>query len=489
MQRFLPLAGLLAVLAAPVAAAAPDLPAPLERALADPELRGRTAGVLVQEVGGGEPLVALAPDRPLRPASAMKLLTTACALERLGPAWQAATVFAAAGRPDAAGRITGDLWVRAGGSPLLRAEDLWAALRQLAARGLRHVGGDVVIDVSLFDDAHRPGSWPARRVIDPYDAPQGAFSVGWNSLAVIVRPGAAPGAPAEVSTFPLAAVARVVNRVRTGQRTAIDIVLATPEGDPGRITVSGTIAAGAAPRTEWVHLGDPDAIGRAALVELLEDVGIAVAGTVRTGLAPPAERTKVLLRHDSPPLAEIVAAVNKYSSNFGAEMLVRLLAAAEEPDRPASTAGGLAVIGSCLAGWGAPLDGVALHDGSGYARANRLAPRTLVAVLEAAVASPDWGPELLVSLPRAGEDGSLKRRLPQLRGRLRAKTGSLRDVAALAGRAITPGGRTVTFALIVNEGAGASRVAPAAADRLLVAALHAADEVAARREQRPTAAE
>jgi serine-type D-Ala-D-Ala carboxypeptidase/endopeptidase (penicillin-binding protein 4) len=457
-------------------AAVRSVPPEISRAMREAGMKPGQLGLLAVDAETRQVLAAVAPDQPMIPASTIKLVTTACALERLGPAHRFETRFLAAARPAPGGLLAADLWIVGGGNPLLRSEDLWVALRELHAVGVRTIAGDVVLDDSLFEPPGYPAGWPRRRVPDPYDAPQGALALAWNSLEVIVRPGAAVGAPAQVETFPLRDVATLVNRVRTDRRTAVRVDrLAERAGEPGGILLRGTIAVGGKPDRTWVHLDDPTAVAAAAVGELLADVGIALAGEVRTGSGR--DDLLELVVHRSPPLSQLVAAVNKWSSNFGAEMLTRGLAATAGGP-PGTTSAGVAELRACLAEWKVSDLGAQLVDGSGYSRSNRLTARTLTDLILAAGNHPQWEAEWIASWPRAGEDGSLKSRLRSHTGRLRAKTGTLNGVSTLAGRAIAPDGHPIAFAILVNGRPQGAPVGPWLADRLADALMRAIERLA-----------
>ena len=456
----------LLLLAPALPAQAPEPPAPLRRVMDRWQLDEQEFALLAVDAASGAPLLAHHPDRPLRPASTLKLMTTACALEHLGPSHRFETLFRADHQPRADGRLSGSLYVVGGGDPLLRAEDLWVALREVAALGVKEITGDLILDDHLFGPPARPASWPPVASSNPYDAGQRALSLAWNSIEVIVRPGATAGAPARVSTFPLAAGVVLAGEPQTGAETDLEVrFVAGGKGRPGQVLVRGTIAAGAAPFRRWIRLGHPEEAIGAAIVELLGDVGIGFEGAVRTGSPPP--RTVILLRHRSRSLAEIVTATNKFSSNFAAEILLRQLAV-RPGGPPATTRAGLAVLAGCLERWDVDPAALTLADGSGLAPADRLTARSLVQVLARARRSAAWGPELLASLPRAGEDGTLRRRLKAYRGRLRAKTGSLHGVASLAGQLVLRDGRQVLLAILVQREAGKT-APPALVDDLLEA--------------------
>lgn len=437
----------------------PEAPVPLprlERVLAGRDFANADVGIVAIDLRSGGTVVSHLADRPLLPASTMKVFTTACALDVLGPAWTTHTEILAQEPVAPGGVIAGPIYLRGGGDPLLRPEDLWGSLRQLEALGVARVEGGVIVDASLFTNEARPSTWPPRRVGDPYDAPQAAFSFAWNALEVIVRPGARMGAPAEVATQPLANAVALVNLAKTGASTKLTVAHDETPGAAAVITVRGTIAAGAPPSRHWVHMGDPIAAGLAALQDLFARAGIAVKGPFERGVVPPEAR--LLVMRPSDPLRDIVAKINKTSSNFGAEMLLRWLDP-RIPLAPASPAGGAEAIEACLDTWGVPRAALVIADGSGYSRENRVSAHALALVLQRAWNDTVWGPEFVVSLPRAGDDGTLRTRLRSLEGRLRAKTGTLRDVASLAGYAWTKDGTPIAFAIIANgrNGAGAAR--------------------------------
>lgn len=452
------------------AGAAPAPPAQPLGALAsvlasNAALKGQQVGIYALRLPEGVVVAAENPDQPLAPASTLKVLTAACALERLGPARRLRTRILADAPPDETGTIRGALYFEGGGDPDLRPEDLWGMLSDLAALGVRRVAGDVVLDDSLFEAPGRPAGWPPpRRSPAPYDSPQGALALAWNGIEVLLTPGRRPGEPARIETAPLDGLAPVAGVVTTAQRTAVDFTLDVRPDRPAVIRVSGVVGRKPGPVGEWVHLGDPTLAFQGALEQLLPAAGVIVEGRLRRGATTPG--AVVLLEHESPPLGRLLAPIIKNSLNFGAEMLTRLLAA-EDGERPATTAGGVRRIVACANRWEASLDGAHLVDGSGYSRENRLSARALVQTLCAARGNPAWGADFLASLARAGEDGSLRRRLPEFAGRLRGKTGYLDGVAGLTGFLTPRRGGEVVFAILINQGRSAATVSPATVDAVL----------------------
>ena len=144
-----------AVPAAPIAVSPepmPALPAALAAPLREARLPASAVGIYVQEVGSGKPLLALNADRPMNPASVMKLVTTYAALELMGPAfvWKTGIYETGSRRGDI---LDGDLVFKGVGDPKLTEQDLWMALKQVRARGIREVRGNIVLDRGAFDAA------------------------------------------------------------------------------------------------------------------------------------------------------------------------------------------------------------------------------------------------------------------------------------------------------------------------------------------------
>jgi D-alanyl-D-alanine carboxypeptidase/D-alanyl-D-alanine-endopeptidase (penicillin-binding protein 4) len=179
----------------------------------------------------------------------------------------------------------------------------------------------------------------------------------------------------------------------------------------------------------------------------LEANGIRVAEPALTGSAPAGAVD--LLAFEGRSLGEIVRLMLKYSSNPIAETLTKALAAARGED-PAGWVSGVAASRAALVRLGVVVDGLEMVDGSGLSYENRVSPRTLVSVLGVARRSFAFGPELLVALPIAGSDGTLRDRAEEVRGEVRAKSGLLTRVVALSGEAHTRAGVDLVFSILVN---------------------------------------
>ena len=172
--------------------------------------------------------------------------------------------------------------------------------------------------------------------------------------------------------------------------------------------------------------------------------GVVVGGAARSGLAPPAALP--LAELPSPTLAQLTQITNRPSDNFNAEMLIKGLGSAF--GTAGTTSAGTVVVRRTMTGFGlAPR----VVDGSGLSRANRTTPRQVVRLLDH-MTEEEAGLAFAASLPVAGRSGTLAGRFRRTaaRDRCQAKTGTLRDVSALAGYCTTTGGARVAFAILMN---------------------------------------
>ncbi len=457
----------------------PAPPPPLASALAPltEDALFSTAAVSLQVVNvrTGEEVYAWGEDRPLLPASTMKLLTTAAALRTLGPDFRFATWVLAGGELDGAGVLDGNLYVRGQGDPTMVVERMWRLAHDLKLRGLREVSGDIVFDESYFSGPTTVPGWDKEHDIESgptYFATLGALSVNQNVATIVVRPGEQAG-EAAIAEFdsPTAAVV-LKNEVGTGSKTSRAWVKIDRRVDPetGKITtfnLTGNLPAGGT--TERYHRTIADPLGNyIGLMQLLfKQHGIRVRGSWGGGVT--AASATLLVKAESEPLAEIVAATSKQSNNFMAEQLLRVIGA-ERLGLPGTTEKGALVVADYLQSLGIQKDQFHLINGSGLSRDITLRPSAVNAVLIDMHHSPEFGPEYVASLSVGGRDGTLRSRFREdgMAGRVRGKTGTLAGVHCLAGYIHAADDEIYAFTFLVNEIDGALSRARKVHDRLVL---------------------
>ena len=410
-----------------------------------------TVGVCVDDLASGEELCAIGADTPLRPASNMKLVTTAAALVLLGPQFEFVTRFEAGGAVER-GVLAGDLIVRAGGDPLVRrgpAEPiegpLDAVARRLVADGLRRVRGDLVLDEGAFADPSPAPGWPdEKQRWAAYCALSGGFTVNGGVLEASVDPGAA-GAKASVQVSPAAHGLKRRYDVDTVTKGPLEVLVGATRTT---VTVRGRLPRDVGRYEAEFSFPDPVELFGSVLRSELERAGIQIDGSVLRRRHVPAG-TPLATLHS--PLVGVLEPINARSRNGVADQVLLTLGQAVTGEGTRS--GGERAARGALRRLGVDAGGLVQVDGSGLSRENRASPRQIVSLLEAVLRGEDDTARLYRrSLAVAGERGTLADRMRDTpaRGRVSAKTGWITGTSALSGVLETVGGRSLAFSILVS---------------------------------------
>ncbi len=434
-------------------------PGPRVEAVLQRPLLGRIHwGIVLMDPADGRILYERNADLPFVPASNMKIPVTWAALELLGPSHRYVTPFHA-DAPPREGVIHGDLVLRGSGDPSLgppfhpSAEAaLQGVARRLAEAGVRRVEGALVVDASAWDSTSVPTGWLVGNLSRGPAATGGAFAVGHGLLDMTVTGGSRPGDPARVSWRPLGTNDFVESRVRTGGAGEPAELEAGYLPESRRWVLEGRLPPGAR-RTLSRPQRDPVRQGAHALLRAVEAHGIPVRDGVQVVWSreerPPA--AVEVARFESPPLMALVGEILAPSQNWMTEQLVRTLGASRGEE--GSWEEGFRVIHDLLRGeLGVDSLDIYFRDGSGLAGYNLVTPRALARILARARQAP-WGGEYRGAMATPGTvHGTLTNRLPDLRGRLFAKTGSITHANALSGYLVDGEGRELVFVVLTNAG-------------------------------------
>lgn len=421
----------------------PEVLAALQRAPLPAE---SVAVVVAPAVPGSAPWIHHRADEAVNPASVMKLVTTFAALDLLGPAhvWRT-TVHTDA--PVREGVLQGHLYLKGGGDPKLVSEKLWLLMRRVQALGIARVAGDIVIDRSAFDvPAVDPGAFDGEP-LRPYNATPDALLVNFKAQVFQFVPDPVAGVARVGMEPPLAGVQVPASVPLTGGPcNDWRAGLRADFSDATRPRFAGAYPASCGERIWPLAHPEPDRMTARAVQGMWAAVGGRLDGQVRTGVTPPEAVERLAL--ESPPLTEVVRDVNKFSNNVMAQHL--LLALAQGPDRPAT----FEAARDRIAQWwvqrlGPTVPPPRIDNGAGLSRDARITAAALARLLQVAYVSPMM-PELMSSLPASGLDGTL-RRSAMGEGLAHLKTGSLRDVQALAGYVHRPDGQRLVLVAIVNH--------------------------------------
>ncbi|WP_332672225.1 D-alanyl-D-alanine carboxypeptidase/D-alanyl-D-alanine-endopeptidase [Aromatoleum sp.] len=491
---------------------AAELPGTVRDALDAAAIPETNVAIWVQPVDGDAPPLAANPDRPMNPASVMKLVTAFAALERFGPA-HAWTTRVTTNATVHGGVLDGDLFVVGGGDPMLTDERMWKLLRRIQALGIETVRGDIVLDGSALRlPPHDPQAFDGRG-LRPYNSAAHGLLVHFNTLQLALLPAASAGEPVTVAANPPLQGLEIDNRIATADGDCgvwyanLDARLET--GAAGeRVVLLGSLPARCGRRDWSVSPFAPERFAVAAVAGLWAETGGKVEGIVRPGFAP--ADAKPLLEETSPPLGDALREMNKWSSNVIARQLLASLGAGPEastpadgaggapadapaggdakpgeavvPDEPASVAAasdpaapietygirsdtasveahaidmvaaGADAAHAQLAAAGIDTTGLVIANGSGLSRIESVTARTLGELLLAAWRRP-YMPEFVASLPVAGVDGTARGRLEgsPASGHAHVKTGYINGVRAIAGYVLDRHGRRHVVAMLVND--------------------------------------
>lgn len=408
-----------------------------------PGLSAAAIGFCLLDADGRE-LLAHQAHTAFMPASSLKTVTTATALERLGPDFTFQTRLAATA-PLQAGVIAGDLVVTGGADPTLGLADLQRWVAQLRQQGLQSVQGRILGDGralpgSIFDDF-----WNWGDLGNGYGSPVAGLNLEHNRYTAVFRPAAEAGAPAAfLGARPEVPGIGWVNEVRTGAADSGDGVVIHGGERTARIHLRGTVPAGRPQFQVSGAVPDPETYAAHHLRRLLLEAGIAVAGEA-AGAARLLERGEpvpaavhALADHRSPPLRELIASIHATSDNHETECLFRWLGVLEQ--RPAEQ-----IVREHWRERGLSFEGLRLEDGCGLARADFIRPLDLAR---------------LQGLAGSGPHGALYRQsLPSLAdGRLRYKGGAMSGIRCYTGLVTAASGAQLSFALMINHFTEAAEV-------------------------------
>ena len=417
----------------------------IEKLLRGP-LRYGVTGIYVCDARTGEALFAVNADDPLNPASNVKMISTATAIELMGPDFRYSTRVLGA-EPDGNGTIHGDVYLLGTWDPTLASGDLDQLADQLVMRGTKAIDGNLVVG----PEPARDGLYHAEI---PIEIHAGA-------------PGEQPtaSAPPGVDLVTFAITAKTAKGPQRPHLVFAAQSVTEPDGHVHvQLSIGGTIGKGGSltyPLVTAEHTAAAAALLRADLLArqiaisgdvVTRELGDFIGASVTSGDLP-----VELARHDSATLAEIVTKVNKWSINWLADRLIETTAGLAHRDNP-TMAGAL----DAMYDWLARHTHVAKTDvlvdtGSGLSYHTRISPRELVAVVRDAAGFTPGTEGLgakawLGSLSIGGTDGTLGRRFrtADLRGLVHAKTGTLSTVIALSGVLDVDPLRPLAFSIVTN---------------------------------------
>ena len=358
------------------------------------------------------------------------------------------------------------LVVRASGDPSLGYAGLDALAEALHLRGVDSVDR-IMIDDTYFDDQILPPAFEQQpKESAAFRAAISAFAVNRNSYVVHLGPGSELEGPGRVRVLADGYV-QIDNRTVTVAGGSPTPRIEDKLTDDGHLAVRVDGAIPKQVRTLYYRrrVPDPKTYAALLLVRALKKAGVGGALAVEYG--PVTEQQPVLVDMPSSQLSSLLYPLGKWSDNFTAEMLLKILGA--QLERPGTSANGTVVVREELMKMGVDTEGLVMVNGSGLFDGNKIAPRHVTETLVAVYRDPAIRAEYVAHLAVAGSDGTLRTRLKDLpRPRMvRAKTGTLRDVVALSGYVLGEPERSVAFSFLANGIAGKQGDAKKLADNIV----------------------
>jgi D-alanyl-D-alanine carboxypeptidase/D-alanyl-D-alanine-endopeptidase (penicillin-binding protein 4) len=450
------------------ARAGEELQAQLEAHLSHPRFHGALWGVKIVSLDTKRVVFERHADRLMSPASNSKLYTGALALDHLGGDYRIRTPVVATAKPNQRGKLRGDVIIRGRGDPSWmpgpEPTDFWTVFDPFVAvltnAGVRRVTGDIIADATFFHGPPTGASWTVDDLEDYYGAEISATTLADNYAQLRVAPGAEAGRPCTLELVQPHTGLILDNRTTTTTNSGASHIVARRIVGGNRLTVFGELPAGGTNEVVDVTVPRPADWFAASLKEALVRRGIRVDGDARGVCWPepsPVTADCVELGEmESPPLRDLVRAFMKRSQNLETDLIFGHIGEATRsgttPVWRTSEQLAVAALEGFLRTNDLPVDDLHFDEGSGLSRNNLTSANATVGLLQFMATHPASN-DFLNSLPVAGVDGTLRRRIKgtPAEGNLRAKTGTLRWANALSGYVTSVAGERFVFCLMLNR--------------------------------------
>jgi len=384
--------------------------------------------VYIQKISDPQPLLTWQAETPRNPASTIKLLTTFIALNELGPDYKWRTESYIHEYPESA--VTENLYLKGYGDPYLITENFWRFIRGIRNKGLQHIKGDLVLDKSYFAEITSDPAEFDGRPTRSYNVNPTALLLNFQSVNYLFRPDSA-SKKLRIVPDPDTGI-RIVNKVRLSSgrcgKWKSKLKLNTKQDET---EFSGRYSRACGERGYYRVASESSPFIFGVFSKLWQEQGGVLDGGWREARVP--EQLNSLYTLYSPPMIDVIRAINKYSNNVMTRQLFLTLGA-EREGAPGTVEKGRLVITNWLQEHHFNFPELVIDNGAGLSRDTRISARHMAALLDYAYQSPRM-PEFLSSLPIASYDGTLQKRFAgtELEGRLHMKTGLLDEVRALAG--------------------------------------------------------
>ncbi|WP_377888982.1 D-alanyl-D-alanine carboxypeptidase/D-alanyl-D-alanine-endopeptidase [Alkalihalobacillus sp. R86527] len=433
-----------------------DLFRNLKNILSDEGLKGAIAGVSVRAADTGDILFEHHGDTRLTPASNMKLITAAAALDTLGHNYRFITDVATNGKIEK-DVLKGDLYLIGRGDPTILKEDFDDFATTLKEKGINRIEGNLIGDESWYDTQRLSedmiwtdeSEYYGSQVSALTSAPNHDYDAG--TIIVEVFPSTVEGESAKVTTSPNTDYVTVQNSATSVAPDEETEIFINRKHGTNLITVKGRISIGDAKERSWIAVSDPAMYALRLFEQSLKNVGITINENLQINKAP--EDVTILTTKKSMPLHELLIPFMKLSNNGHGEILVKEMGKRKKDE--GSWEAGLEVVNDYLMKEGLQPDNILIRDGSGISHVTLIQPNQLSMLLYK-LQSSEWFNHYFTSLPVAGSKGrfvggTLSNRMKGTAAEnvVFAKTGTLQGVSSLSG--YVKHENPMIFSIIINQ--------------------------------------
>jgi len=433
---------------------------PVDDFVNNPILQNANISLLVKDQATNKIVYQYRPNNCTVPASTIKLVTTAAALELLGPKFCFETKLETDGFINSNGVLNGNLYIRGGGDPTLGSEHMgdlnfltkW--VEEVKKLGIKKINGQIIADGTLYDDQGVNPKWTWEDIGNYYAAGASGISYMDNTYQLVLRSGIEGSTPEILRVVPEIPALTFENQLKS---TTIAFDSAYFYGAPHTYlrSIHGEIPAN---RIEYIIKGDipnPGLLLAEHFQAKLQESGILI-NQLPSDVVLSYTNRKVFLVQQSPPLSEIIQETNVHSNNGYAEQIFRYLAL--QKNKIATTNGAIQVVRTFWKSKGLPVEQLFMYDGCGLSPEDAVSSEFLVDLLYyMRISSPNKEP-FFYSLPIAGKSGTLTSFLGKtaLQGKVHAKSGTISRVKCYAGY-MDATGKNYVFSIMVNNPNGTSK--------------------------------
>ena len=433
---------------------------PVDDFINNPLMQNANISLLVKDLATNRTICQFRPNSSSTPASTMKLVTTATAMELLGPKFCFQTKLEIDGTLSSNGTLNGNLYIRGGGDPTLGSEHLgdkdfmtkW--VEEVKKVGIKKITGKIIADETLYDDLGVNPKWTWEDIGNYYAA--GAYGISYmdNTYQLVLRSGLEGSTPEILRIVPEIPAMTFENHL-TSTNIAFDSAYFYGAPHSYLRSIHGEIPAN---RLEYIIKGDipnPGLLLAEHFQQRLVESGIAIQQLPSDIVTKSSDR-RVILVQESPALSEIIKETNVRSNNGYAEQIFRYLALNKNP--VGTTNGAVQVVRSFWKSKGLPVDQLFMYDGCGLSPVDAVSSQFLVDLLIYMQTISPNKEAFFNSLPVSGKSGTLTSFLQRtaLQGKVHAKSGTISGVKSYAGY-IEANNKTYVFAILVNHANGTSK--------------------------------